>query len=231
MPPSVQWLCVAGSGPKVRWCCSAALAQVVQHAPRLARAPSAVHGSISSTPCMYFEKSITTADVAALPGEAGAAAARQRSARRSVGRQRRPRHVIRSRGITTPIGDLPVVRRVSRVERAAPGVEAHLAAHALPQLGSEAGRIRRRGIHCVGARGGRRAGSWSTLRPPLRPPGRSAVAAIERQPEGEVRRRGRAHASARGRRRGRASTRARRWRPRPSPTTSRCRSRARALRP
>ena len=120
MPPSVQWLCVAGSGPKVRPCGVGVRAQRVEHQPRLHARQAARRGR---------------------PPARGAGAATSRSPPRrcSTGPQRlvppprlstgapgvaaeldggdaRRRCV---RGSTTPIGHLPVVGAVDGVERAA----------------------------------------------------------------------------------------------------------------
>ena len=85
----------------------------------------------------YFEKSMTTATLQHWParlvpaprgriGRAGVAARRDRG--RDVGFVERDDEADR---------DLPVVRRVGRVERARAGVEAHFAAHRLLQRALE----------------------------------------------------------------------------------------------
>ena len=67
MPPRVQRLCVAGSGPKVRWCCSACVAQVVEHHARLDAGRACASGSIARTWFRYFDKSMTTATLQHCP--------------------------------------------------------------------------------------------------------------------------------------------------------------------
>ena len=119
MPPSVQWLCVAGSGPKVRPCCSAASRRSSStHAGLHPREPPASE-SISRTRFMYFEKSMTHRDVAALAGEARAAAARQdrRAVRAADGDGRD--HVVDVARDDDADRHLAIVRGVGRVERAA----------------------------------------------------------------------------------------------------------------
>jgi hypothetical protein len=66
MPPSVQRLCVAGSGAKVRPCRSAAARNTSQTTPGSTSAID-VSGSTESTRFMYFEVSSTTATFTPCP--------------------------------------------------------------------------------------------------------------------------------------------------------------------
>ena len=84
------------------------LAQVVEHAARLRPARCAPATSISSMRCRYLVKSITHGHVAALPAQAGAAAAREhgRVVLAAGGDRRRPRRPRRagSRRRSAPAG-------------------------------------------------------------------------------------------------------------------------------
>src|SRR5438128_112788 len=66
IPPSVQWVWVAGSGPNTRLCARAAACSVSSTVPGCTRA-SRVSASISSTRFMYFEVSMTTATLQHCP--------------------------------------------------------------------------------------------------------------------------------------------------------------------
>jgi hypothetical protein len=66
MPPRVQRLCVAGSGPKVRRCFSAAWRSTSHTTPGSTRAVS-LFSSTSSTRFMYLLASITTATLTLCP--------------------------------------------------------------------------------------------------------------------------------------------------------------------
>ena len=66
MPPRVQRSCVAGSGPKVRWCFSAASRRWSSTTPGCTRAMRRA-GSISRILAMYLEKSRMTATLQHCP--------------------------------------------------------------------------------------------------------------------------------------------------------------------
>jgi hypothetical protein len=66
MPPSVQRLCVAGSGAYVRACSSAA-SRSTSHTTPGSTSASRRTGSTSSTRLTYFEVSITTATLTLWP--------------------------------------------------------------------------------------------------------------------------------------------------------------------
>ena len=83
-------------------------------------------------------------DVAALAGEARARAARQDRRARFAARRDRGDDVGFVERNDEPDGNLAIVRRVGRVERARAGVEAHFAAHGLLQRALERLRFRER---------------------------------------------------------------------------------------
>ena len=103
MPPSVQRLWVAGSGPKVSPCFSAASRSASQTAPGSTRAVCAT-GSMSSTRFRYFEVSMTTATLTHWPfcevppprGRMGTPCSRQISRVSTMSSM--------LRGMTTPMG-------------------------------------------------------------------------------------------------------------------------------
>ncbi len=133
MPPSVQRLCVEGSGPNVRWWASAGVAQRIEDDARLdAREPPG--GIDLEDPVHVLREVEHDRDVAALAGEAGAGAARQHRRAEAAARGHRRDHIVCIAGNDEPDGNLPVVRAVGGVERAAPAIEAHLAAHDPLQL-------------------------------------------------------------------------------------------------
>ena len=119
MPPSVQWSCVAGSGPKVRSCCSAASRSVSSTMPGSTRAERASR-SISSTRFMYFEKSITTATLQHWPARLVPPPRAEDRARRSGGRAR-PRRRRRR-------------RRAGSRRRSAPGGSSRRRSRRAPRL-------------------------------------------------------------------------------------------------
>ena len=126
IPPSVQRLCVEGSGPNVSWCSSAAVAQRVEHDARLhAREPLA---RVQLEDLVHVLREIEhDRDVAALPGEAGAGAARQHGRAVLPARRDRRDHIVGIARNHEADGDLAVVRAVGRVQRAAAAVEADFA--------------------------------------------------------------------------------------------------------
>ncbi len=103
MPPSVQRLCVAGSGPKVRPCRSASPRRLSHTTPGSTSAVRAA-ASIESTRSMYFEQSNTTATFTLCPqsevppprARTGAPCARQAASAATMSAA--------ERGSTTPIG-------------------------------------------------------------------------------------------------------------------------------
>ena len=105
MPPSVLRLCVAGSGPNVRPCSPAAFAQLVEH-------DAGLHARIlllriHLDDAVHVLREIEQhRDVDGLPGNAGAAAARDD--RRAVPAAHRERCSTSSAsfGSTTPIGTM-----------------------------------------------------------------------------------------------------------------------------
>ena len=138
MPPSVQYACVAGSGPNVRPCRSAARRRSSSTAPGSTRA-SRRAGSTSRTRRTWREKSSTTATLQHWP-------AREVPAPRvRTGAPNRRQTATAATTSSADSGnddadrDLPVVRRVGRVERAASGVEADRAAHLAGESSREAG--------------------------------------------------------------------------------------------
>ena len=76
MPPSVQRLCVDGSGPKVSWWRSARVAKRVEHDARLHPRES-IAGIELEDPVHVLREVEHDRDVAALAGEARAGAARE----------------------------------------------------------------------------------------------------------------------------------------------------------
>ena len=135
MPPSVQWLCVDGSGAKVR---------LMLLGARCA-ASSSTHARLDTRAALLrvdLEDAVQVlgevddhGDVAALAGTGSCRRRARGSARRAHGRPRRSaitssmlaRHDDADR-------HLAVVRGVGGVERAAAGVEAHLAVDARAQV-------------------------------------------------------------------------------------------------
>ena len=104
MPPSVQWSCVAGSGPKVRWYRSAASRSASSTIPGSTRATRRC-GSSGANAAEVLREVDHHRDVAALPGEARAAARGRAPARRGAGRPRSSAITSSSeRGTTTPMG-------------------------------------------------------------------------------------------------------------------------------
>ena len=103
MPPSVQRLCVAGSGPNVSPCASAADFSESHTAPGWTNAVRAA-ASTETTPPRYFEKSRTTATFTHWPhcevppprGRSGAPCSRHRRTAATTSSY--------VRGSTTPIG-------------------------------------------------------------------------------------------------------------------------------
>ena len=103
MPPSVQRVCVAGSGANVRPCASAASRSASHTTPGSTRAVRAT-GSTASTRSRYFEQSMTTATLTLWPhievppprGRIGAPCARQSATAATMSST--------LRGSTTPIG-------------------------------------------------------------------------------------------------------------------------------
>ena len=103
MPPSVQWLCVDGSGPKVRPCCSAASRRSSSTTPGCDARAAAPRVELEDAGACTCEKSITTATLQHWParlvppprGEDRRAVAaadrdrRDRRRRRRAGRRRR----------------------------------------------------------------------------------------------------------------------------------------------
>ena len=124
MPPSVQWSWVGGSGPKVRWCSRGV------RAGRRGRArldPGQPPLGVDLEDAVEVLREVDhDGDVAALAGEAGAAAAR-RSGAPCRGRLPPSRHVLHASRDDDADRDLAVVRGVGGVERAAAVVEADLA--------------------------------------------------------------------------------------------------------
>ena len=104
MPPSVLWSCVAGSGPKVRPCFVGLVAQVVEDAARLDAGDAALGVDLENA-VQVFREIDHDGGVAALAGEARAAAARQdRRVVAPADRDGLARRLPRVFGITTPIG-------------------------------------------------------------------------------------------------------------------------------
>jgi len=103
IPPSVAWSWVAGSGPNVSWCGSAASLSSSQITPGWTRACRR-RGSSATTAFMYFEKSKTTAWLTVWPARpvpqprpsTGAPCSRQAARAAATSSA--------SRGTTTPIG-------------------------------------------------------------------------------------------------------------------------------
>ena len=127
IPPSVQWLWVDGSGPKVRPCCLGRVAQVVEHAARLHAREACGPGRARASRCRYFEKSMTTATLQHWPArlvppprdeDRRAVIAADATVADHVVDRARDHHADR---------ELAVVRAVGGIERAAAGVEADLA--------------------------------------------------------------------------------------------------------
>ena len=140
IPPSVQCVCVAGSGPKVSLCFSAALRRSSRMMPGSTRAnfscgvqlPDAVH---------VLREIEDHGDVAALSRQRRAAAARE---------DRRAVFARQSDGGDDVVGvarnhdadrHLAIVRGVGRVQRARAVVETNLAADFATKLGGEDGGI------------------------------------------------------------------------------------------
>ena len=126
IPPSVQCLCVDGSGAKVRWCFSASRAELVEDRPRLD--PRELPLGVDREDWLrYFDKSITTATLQQLPvrlvppprERIGAPVPRQIATVVD--------HVVDVAGDHDADGHLPVVRAVGGVEGPAAGVEPDLA--------------------------------------------------------------------------------------------------------
>ena len=144
MPPSVLRLCVAGSGPKVRWRCLGLMPQVVEHVARLdarplarpsrSRARDSCTCSCRSRPrrctSRRRDRSPPPRDTIGAPNSR-----HDRDGRDDVVRVARQHHADR---------DLAIVRRVGRVQRAVAVVEAHFAAHARAQRRRQLRRRRRR---------------------------------------------------------------------------------------
>src|ERR1041384_3712616 len=116
IPPSVQYSCVEGSGPKVSWCSFSALwRRWSRISPGSTRA-SLRSGSISSTRLRYLEKSITTATLVVWP-------ARPVPPPREHGDD----HIVHRSRDDDADRQLPVVRARRGVEAAVGGREANLA--------------------------------------------------------------------------------------------------------
>ena len=77
MPPSVQRSCVDGIGPEREAVLLGRVAEMVEHDAGLRRARAAAPGSISTIAVQVLREVEHDRDVAALAGEARAAAARQ----------------------------------------------------------------------------------------------------------------------------------------------------------
>ena len=136
MPPRVQRLCVAGSGAKVRWCTSAASRTRSSTMPGCTRA--ALRRRIERDDAVHVLREVDDdRDVAALAGEARAGAARQDRRADVAARPDGGCHVVFVERNHDADGNLPIVRRVGRVERARAVVEAHFAADRLLQRALE----------------------------------------------------------------------------------------------
>ena len=96
MPPSVQRLCVAGSGANVSWCSSAASRTRSSTMPGCTRA-TPLPGSSSTMRFMYFEKSMMTATLQHWPARlVPAPRGRIGAPLRGTPRSRRPRPLRRA---------------------------------------------------------------------------------------------------------------------------------------
>ena len=114
MPPSVQRLCVAGSGAKVRWCTSAASRSAIEHDAGLHARD--LRRRIEREDAVQVLREIDHhRDVAALPGEAGARAARQDRRADFAARCDRRLDVGFVERNDQPDRDLPVVRGVGGI--------------------------------------------------------------------------------------------------------------------
>ena len=136
MPPSVQCSCVDGSGAKVSPCFPRALAQVVEDDARLHHRSTGRR--IEGHDLVQVLGAVDDdGDVAALPGQAGAAAARQERRPKSPALFDGGDDVVDGARDDDADGNLAVVRAVGGVERPVTRVEADLAADSRAQGGFE----------------------------------------------------------------------------------------------
>jgi len=135
MPPSVQYWWVDGSGPKVRWCCSASPRRRSSTAPGSTRARRR-SVSTSRTRSRWREKSRTTAALQLCPAWLVPAPWGER-ARRAPGKPRGRQHILDVARLHNSDRKLPVDRRVRRVERPVPRGEADLAPDRSSQICGE----------------------------------------------------------------------------------------------
>ena len=132
MPPSVQWVCVAGSGPNVRLKLSAAPRSRSSTSPGWIRARRA-SGSSATIRLYVLRRVADHRDVAALAAEARSAAPRQERHAKGVARRDGGDDVVDVARQDDADRDLAVVGGVAGVERAVPGVEVNLAANGRTQ--------------------------------------------------------------------------------------------------
>ena len=91
---------------------------------------------------MYLVKSSTTATLQHWPGQAGARAARQDGRAEFAAGRDGGDHVVGIARDDQADGNLPVVRAVGGIKRAAAAIEAHFAANIFPQLDFQCSRLR-----------------------------------------------------------------------------------------
>ena len=134
MPPRVQRLCEAGSGPKVRLCFSAAARKMVKNNPGLDTRDAAIRIKLDNL-CHVLREVEHDGDVAALPGQRSPSAAAEHRRAVLAANGDGGDYIVGIFGKDNADGDLAVVGTVGGVEGSAAVVEANLATKMAAQRG------------------------------------------------------------------------------------------------